>query len=189
MITDKLQFTKEGFEMQIGVNHLGHFLLTKLLIDLLEQAPTPRIVNVSSTAHYNGKINFNTFRGEIGAEKYKGMLAYGQSKLANVLFTKELARRHPQICSHCLHPGVVSTEIAGKSGNKKWWGIAWTIMSPFMLNSTKGAKTSIYLATSPEVLKINGKYFDKQKEKEPSALAKDAALAKQLWEVSEELTS
>ena len=188
LITDKLQFTKEGFELQIGVNHLGHFLLTQLLLDLLETATKPRIINLSSAAHYNGKIHFQTFKGEIGADKYKGMLAYAQSKLANVLFTKELARRYPTICSHCLHPGVVSTQIAQKNDNKKLWGILWKLMSPFMLNSAKGAKTSIYLATSPEVLTTNGKYFDKQKEKDPSPLAKDAALARQLWEVSEQLT-
>ena len=189
LVADNLQFTKEGFELQIGVNHLGHFLLTKQLIDLLEKASEPRIINVSSGAHNGAKINFNTFKGEVGAEKYKGMAAYGQSKLANILFTKELARRYPHICSHALHPGVVSTEIAGKNNNKRIWGILWTVFSPFMLNVSKGAKTSIHLATSPEVLQSNGKYFDKQKEKEPSALAKDAALAKQLWEVSEELIS
>ena len=187
LITDKLQFTKEGFELQIGVNHLGHFLLTKYLLDLLEKAPTPRIVNVSSAAHYGAKINFNTFKGELGAEKYKGMAAYGQSKLANVLFTKELARRYPKICSHSLHPGVVSTEIAKKNDNKKLWGFLWKVFSPFMLNASKGARTSVYLATSKEALQTNGKYFEKQKEKEPSPLARDAALAQQLWEISEEL--
>ena len=189
LITDKLHFTEDGFELQIGVNHLGHFLLTNNLIDLLEKAPEPRIVNVSSAAHYRGKINFNTFKGELGAEKYKGMVAYGQSKLANILFTKELARRYPTICSHSLHPGVVSTEIAKKNENKKIWGFIWRIASPFMLSTTGGAKTSIHLATSPDVLKINGKYFDKQKEKEPSALAKDAKLAQELWITSETLTS
>ena len=100
LVTDKLQFTKDGFELQIGVNHLGHFLLTTQLIDLLEKSAEPRVINVSSKAHYNGKINFNSFRGELGTEKYKGMLAYAQSKLANVLFTKELVRRYPKIC--CL---------------------------------------------------------------------------------------
>ena len=189
LITDKLQFTEDGFELQIGVNHLGHFLLTNNLIDLLEKATEPRIINVSSGAHNGAKMNFNTFKGELGAEKYKGMAAYGQSKLANILFTKELARRYPAICSHSLHPGVVSTDIAKKNENKKVWGFIWKVFSPFMLNTAKGAKTSIYLATSPEVLKVNGLYFDKQKEKEPSSLAKDATLAKQLWTISETLIS
>lgn len=189
LVTDKLKFTKEGFEMQFGVNHLGHFLLTKNLIDLLEKAPTPRIVNVSSVAHYRGKLRFDSFKGELGAEKYKGMVAYGQSKLANILFTKELAKRYPRICSHCLHPGVVGTEIGGKKDNKAWWSYIWKLMSPLLLSVEKGAKTSIYLATSPGVLKVNGKYYEKQKEKEPSALANDSELAKKLWEVSEELVS
>ncbi len=187
LITDKLQFTQEGFELQIGVNHLGHFLLTTALIDLLEQSTEPRIVNVSSKAHYKGKVKFNTFKGEVGAERYSGMAAYGQSKLANVLFTKELVNRYPKICSHALHPGVVGTEIAGKNDNKTLWRVLWKIISPVMLSPTKGAKTSVYLASSSEALATNGKYFDKQKEVAPAALANDAALAKKLWEVSEQL--
>lgn len=187
LITDELQFTKEGLEMQIGVNHFGHFLLTQQLMDLLEKAPQARIVNVSSTAHYGGKIRFDTFRGEIGEEKYSGFAAYGQSKLANVLFTKALARRYPNICSHSLHPGVVGTAFANKNGNNKWWTKLWKITKPLMLSVDKGAKTSIYLASSPAALQSNGKYFEKQREKKPSNLAEDAALAKQLWEVSEQI--
>ena len=188
LVTDKLQFTKDGYELQIGVNHLGHFLLTTQLLHLLEKSPSPRIINVSSKAHQRAKINFNTFKGEIGAEKYSGMMAYGQSKLANILFTKELAKRYPNICSHSLHPGVVGTEIAQKN-LKRIWGIIWTILSPVMLSPAKGAKTTVYLATNPDVLKINGRYFDKQKEIQPSDVAKDADLAKQLWKVSEQLIS
>ena len=187
LITDKLKLTEDGFELQIGVNHLGHFLLTNSLIDLLEKSAEPRIVTVSSKAHYRAKMNFKTFKGEVGAERYKGMAAYGQSKLANILFTKELARRYPKISSHCLHPGVVSTEIAQKNENKRLWGFMWKLFSPFMLSTAKGAKTSVYLATSSDALKTNGKYFDKQKEVAPSALAEDAALAAELWKVSEGL--
>ncbi len=189
LISDKLQFTKDGFELQIGVNHLGHFLLTKQLIGLLEEATEARIVNVSSKAHYRGKINFNTFKGELGSDKYNGMAAYSQSKLANILFTKELVKRYPKICSHSLHPGVVKTEIASKNGNKRLWRYLWKMITPFMIDTTKGAKTSVYLSSSDEVLRINGKYFEKQKEKEPSILANDPVLAKKLWEVSEELIS
>ena len=187
LVTDKLQFTKDGFEIQFGVNHLGHLLLITSLLDLLEKADTPRVINVSSKAHYRGKINFNTFKGELGAERYSGMAAYGQSKLANILFTKALVNRYPQICSHSLHPGVVGTEIAGKNNNKRSWRFIWKLFSPLMLNTTKGAKTSVFLASSSEALKTNGLYFDKQKAVEPSALAKDAALAEKLWEVSEQL--
>ncbi len=187
LVTDKLQFTEDGFELQIGVNHLGHFLLTTSLLDLLEKSKGPRVVNVSSKAHYRGKINFNTFKGEVGAERYSGMAAYGQSKLANILFTKELIKRYPKICSHALHPGVVGTEIAGKNDNKALWRVLWKVLSPIMLSPTKGAKTSVHLATSPEALVTNGLYFDKQKPVSPAAIANDTALAKKLWEVSEEL--
>ncbi len=186
LFTNTLQLTKEGFELQFGVNHLGHFLLTHLLLDALQKSAEPRIVNVSSAAHINGKINTKSFKGEIGAEKYKGLAAYAQSKLANILFTKELAQRYPNICSHALHPGVVSTEIAQKETN--WFfSTVWGLFRPVMLSAEKGARTSVYLASSPDVLKVNGKYFEKSKEKEPSPLAKDEALAKQLWEVSETL--
>ena len=187
LITDKLQFTKDGFELQIGVNHLGHFLLTTSLIDLLEKSTEPRIINVSSKAHYKGKIRFDTFNGEGGAERYNGMAAYGQSKLANILFTKEIINRYPNICSHALHPGVVGTEIAGKNDNKTLWRVLWKMLSPVMLSPTKGAKTSVYLASSREALATNGLYFDKQKAIPPAAIANDAALAKELWEVSEAL--
>jgi len=188
LFTNTLQLTKEGFELQFGVNHLGHFLLTHLLLDALQKSAAPRIVNVSSGAHYNGKINMQYFRGEMGAEKYKGMPAYQQSKLANVLFTKELARRYPNICSHALHPGVVSTEIAQKAGS---WFLAtlWRVFRPLMLTAEKGAKTSVYVASSPDVLTVNGRYFDKPKEKEPAPLAKDETLAKELWEASEKMIS
>lgn len=187
LIATKLQFTKEDHELTIGVNHLGHFLLTTRLIDLLEQSDEPRIINVSSGAHYRGKIDFDSFKGEHGVKKYNGMEAYSQSKLANILFTKELARRYPSICSHSLHPGVVATEIAEKNDNKAWWKIVWKLFKPVMLSPAKGALTSVYLASSPEALKTNGKYFEKQKEKEPSKIANDMDLAIKLWEVSEEL--
>jgi len=187
LVTDKLQFTQDGFELQIGVNHLGPFLLTTQLINLLEKSSEPRIINLSSKAHFNGSIRLDTFKGEIGSKKYKGMAAYSQSKLANVLFTKELARRYPSICSHCLHPGVVNTDIAAKNDNKTLWKVAWKLISPFMMTPRKGAKTSVYLATSSEALKTNGKYFDEQKEKQPATIADDELLAKNLWEYSEKL--
>jgi len=186
LVTNSLQFTSEGFEMQIGVNHLGPFLLTHELLGLLHKSDQPQIINVSSMAHYRGNINFNTFKGEIGSEKYKGMAAYRQSKLANVLFTQEMARRYPDITTHCLHPGVVRTMIGNKAGglfNK----VVWSMAKPFMISVKKGAQTSIYLATNEKVTEVNGKYFDNQKEKKPSSLARDEQLAAKLWEVSSEL--
>lgn len=187
--TDKLQFTKDGFELHMGVNHFGHFLLTTSLIDLIQEPKEGRVVNVSSDAHYRGKINFDTFRGEIGIDRYKGMPSYGQSKLANVLFTKELARRYPSIMSHSLHPGVVGTNIAKKNDNGRIWKMMWGLFKPLMLSPEKGTLTSIYLASADEPLKMNGKYFSKRKEKAPSDIANDEALALKLWEVSEELVS
>ena len=184
--TDKLQFTKEGFELQIGVNHLGHFLLTMELLNHLSISDQPRIINVSSNAHFRGKINFDSFKGEIG---FKGIAGYSQSKLANVLFTNELARRYPKIISHSLHPGGVRTDIAKKNDNSLLWKTVWTIATPFLITIEKGAKTPIYLAQSDEPLKVNGRYFYKQKEINPSKLATDKVLAKKLWEVSEKLVA
>lgn len=189
VVTDKLKFTKEGFELQMGVNHLGHFLLTTQLIDWLDQSTNARIINVSSDAHYRGKINFNNFKGELVKNKFKGIMAYSNSKLANVLFTKELARRHPSITSHSLHPGVVGTQIAMKNNNGLLWGGLWKIFTPFMLSPAKGARTTIYLANSNEANKTNGNYFYKQKEKEPSESAQDEKLSAELWDVSTKLVA
>lgn len=187
LVTDKLQFTKDGFELQIGVNHLGHFLLTNGLINLLLKSNEPRIINLSSKAHYKGKINFDTFKGEIGVDNYNGLMAYRQSKLANVLFTTELARRYPAIHSHSLHPGVVGTAIAEKNDNGRLWKVVWKLLASLMLSAEQGALTSIYLASSDEALKSNGKYFTKRKEVAPAKIANDEILAKKLWAVSAEL--
>lgn len=189
VVTDKLQFTKDGFELQIGVNHLGHFLLTTELLKILSESNIPRIINVSSNAHFRGKINFDTFKGEIGYQNFNGMAAYGQSKLANVLFTKELARRYPKIISHSLHPGVVRTGIANKNDNSRLWQTMWTIAKPFMLTPKNGARTSIYLAESNEVLNVNGRYYHRQKEIKASKLSNDQGLAEKLWEVSRKIVA
>lgn len=184
---DKPQLTEDGFELQIGVNHLGHFLLTSELLDLIKASSSPRIINVSSDAHYRGKINFDSFRGESRQLLFNGMTGYAQSKLANVLFTKELARRYPAIITHSLHPGVVQTQIAYKNDNSRLWKSLWKLAEPLMISPAKGAKTSIFLAESEEVLKGNGRYYNKCKEKAPSQVAKDQELAEKLWAVSEEL--
>lgn len=189
VVTDKLQFTKDGFELHIGVNHLGHFLLTSELIDLLLISEKPRIINVSSNAHLRGEIKFDTFEGSSNNKNFKGMKSYSQSKLANVLFTKELARRHPNITSHSLHPGVVRTNIANKNDNSKLWKAMWTLAKPIMLTPEKGAGTSIYLAQSNEVLDVNGRYYYKKREFKPSAFADDKVLAERLWDISKELVS
>jgi|AntRauTorckE5430_2_1112549.scaffolds.fasta_scaffold11266_2 NAD(P)-dependent dehydrogenase (short-subunit alcohol dehydrogenase family) len=181
LIVDNYKTTVEGFEWQFGVNHIGHFYLTNLLIDHILAANAPRIVNVSSAIHYSGVLDFDTFDQPI--TDYSSMKFYAQSKLANVLFTKGLAKRYPKILVNALHPGVVGTSFG--NGDMKWYfkGI-WTIMKPFLLTAEKGAKTSIYLASSP-LVDISGKYFDKSTEKQPSKLADDEALSEKLWAYSE----
>jgi NAD(P)-dependent dehydrogenase (short-subunit alcohol dehydrogenase family) len=181
LIVDNYKTTAEGFEWQFGVNHIGHFLLTNLLIANILAANAPRIVNVSSAIHYSGVLDFDTFEQPI--TDYSGMKFYAQSKLANILFTKSLAKRYPKILVNALHPGVVGTNFG--NGEMKWYfkGI-WTIMKPFLLTAEKGARTSIYLASSP-LVDVSGKYFDKSAEKRPSKLADDQALAEKLWAYSE----
>ncbi|MDX1939247.1 MAG: SDR family oxidoreductase [Saprospiraceae bacterium] len=182
--TSYLQKTEEGFEMQFGVNHLGHFLLTYLLLPSLQAAERPRIVNVASNGHYGGKIDFNNLRGEKFVKKYYGFEAYAQSKLANVLFTKEFSRRYPDMICNCLHPGGVSTNIATKNANTLATAI-WNLAKPFLMSPEQGAQTSIYLASSPKVNEINGQFFDeKQKIRKPSRLARNNELAKKLWDIS-----
>ena len=185
--TSQLELTQDGFERQFGVNHLGHFLLTRLLLDQLRQAPDPRVINVSSVAYLRGQIDFNNLRGEKGPKHYNGLKAYAQSKLANVLFTRELARRHPEINAYAVHPGPVRTRIGNKHSN--WYAsLFWHLLKVFMVSAEKGARTSVYLATSPEAEGASGQFFDdKQRQRKLSEAAKDEALARRLWEVSEEM--
>ena len=176
-----LRLTADGFEEQIGVNHLGHFLLTSLLLERLLASAPARVVTVSSMMHAGGKIDFASFRAP---EKYDAMAAYRQSKLANVLFANELARRTAgkRVTSNSLHPGGVATEIARDA---PWWmraGMRVVGMSP-----EKGARTSVLLASAPELESTTGKYFVSGREKEPSALALDRALAERLWDESAKL--
>lgn len=181
LIVGDYKTTVEGFEYQFGVNHLGHFYLTNLLLPMILEREAARIVNVSSGIHYQGKLDFNSLR--TAPEKYGSMEYYAQSKLANILFTKSLAKRYPKIITNSLHPGVVGTGFG--SGDVAWYfkGV-WSLMKPFLMNPEKGAATSIYLASSDKV-QVSGKYFDKQKEKSSSKLSNDTTLAEQLWEYSE----
>ncbi len=184
LFTSYLQHTTEGFELQFGVNHLGHFLLTQLLLPQLEAAAAPHVINVASHGHYAGAIDFDNLRGEKGAAAYRGLKAYAQSKLANVLFTLEFARRYPHIRCNALHPGGVRTRIANKQGN--WLiSLGWTVGKLLMISEEAGARTPIYLAADPSAAAFTGLYFDeKQRQRPPAQLAQDEALAKQLWEAS-----
>jgi NAD(P)-dependent dehydrogenase (short-subunit alcohol dehydrogenase family) len=178
--------TADGLEMTFAVNHLAYFLLTKLLLDVLKASSPSRIVNVSSGDHSNGTIDFDDLQGEKG---YKGPKAYSQSKLANVLFTYELARRieGTGITANCLHPGAgVRTNFG--SGVSGIFGFMVRALRPFMISPEKGAETSIYLASSPEVEGLSGRYFVKKGETRSSDMSYDERLARRLWEVSAQLT-
>lgn len=188
VFTNELQYSDDGIELQFAVNHLGHFLLTKLLLPLLKAAPAGRIVNLASVAHFHGKLDFESLTGEDGPECYNGLEAYARSKLANVLFTRELARRYPEIESNCLHPGVIRTRIANKE--TRWFiSLFWNLYKPFMRSTRCGARTPLYLAMSPEVRNVTGRYFDeRQCCRKPSVLARDPELAHELWEWSDVMT-
>lgn len=178
-----LEKTAQGYEKQFGVNHLGHFLLTKLLLGMLEKAPAPRVVNVSSHLHYGGQIDFDNLRGEKAG--YNGMKAYAQSKLANVLFAREFARRYPHIACNALHPGVVRTRFANKSGGLLY-SLGWTLVKPFLISVEQGAQNSIRAASDPALSGVTGQYFDPRKgPRYPSRTAQDPNLALRLWEWSE----
>jgi len=182
-MTKERILTKDGFEMCWGLNHLSYFLLTNELMPLLEQAKKARIVNVASMAHARSFIDFDDLQGE---KKYEMWKNYGQSKLANVMFTYALARRlkDSDITANCVHPGVVGTGFIANIGIlEKFFA---PLVKLVLISPAKGAKTSIYLASSPEVAGISGKYFAKSKEKRSSDLSYDEAVQEQLWEISTE---
>ena len=185
IIPRKRLVTVDGLEMQFAVNHLAPFLLTNLLLSVLESSAPARIVTVSSEMHRGATIDFDDLQSE---GSYQPTRVYSQTKLANILFTYELARRleGSNVTANCLHPGVVATKL-----------LADGIGIPTALKSTtrfigaspdKGAKTSIYLAASAAVEGVNGKYYVRQKAVQSSETSHDENLASRLWEVSAELT-
>ena len=177
--------TVDGYEYTLALDHLSHFLLTSLLMDIIKKSAPSRIINVSSSAHMFGHLDFDDLMGE---KKYGAMRAYGQAKLANLLFTYELARRlaGTGVTVNALHPGVVKTNFG--AGMKGRWRIFITLGKPFNISARKGAETSIYLASSPEVARVSGKYFAKKKEKRSSKESYDESVAKRLWSESARLT-
>ncbi len=176
--------TADGFELMFGTNHLGHFLLTVMLMDRLRAAERPRVVTVSSKMHFDAHgIDFERVRRR--TRSFTGMPEYRVSKLANVLFTKELARRLGPSGPHsyAVHPGVVASDI--------WRRIPWPIrplVTRRMLTNEEGAATSLYCATSPDVADHTGRYYTRCREKAPSPLAEDPELAARLWKKSVEWT-
>lgn len=180
------QVTADGYEMTFALNHLNYFLLTRRLWDTLVANAPARIVNVSSDAHYTGKINFDDLMGE---QKYSSWAAYSQSKLANVMFTYELARRleGSGATANVLHPGFVATGFGRNNGGL--WSMVMPLAHRFARNPAKGAETSIYLASSPAVAQTSGKYFSDRKEKKSSDISYDVAAQRRLWEMSDALVT
>ncbi|HSV77198.1 MAG TPA: SDR family oxidoreductase [Bacteroidales bacterium] len=178
--------TEDGFELQFGVNHLGHFLLTNELHDLIIKSAPARIINVSSGAHKFGAIHLDDIHLE---KRFTFMRAYAQSKLANVLFTYHLAEKlaGTGVTVNCLHPGAVATQLGINRENGFGRGLT-RLLKPFFLTPETGAETSIYLATSEEVSNITGKYFRNKKSVPSSKRSYDKEMAKKLWELSEKLT-
>jgi NAD(P)-dependent dehydrogenase (short-subunit alcohol dehydrogenase family) len=182
----KRSTTVDGIEYTFAVNHLAPFLLTNLLLERIKAGSPSRIITTSSVAHRGAHINFDDLQFE--RRRYNGVKAYGQSKLANILFTKELSRRAngSGVTSNCFHPGAVRTNLV-QSG-PWYYRLIWAIISPFFISPRRGADTAIYLASSPEVEGISGKYFVKRKEVTLSDFADDYDAAVRLWKISEELT-
>lgn len=178
---NQLELTEQGFEAQIGVNYLGHYLLTRLLLPKLRAGAKARIVHVSSMLHARGEIDFDNFKGEKG---YKAFDAYYQSKLANLIFSNELARRleGTAVSSNALHPGGIRTDIMRHSNFVVRFA-TWLIFKPV----SEGAKTSVMLASDPDLADVSGCYFDGGREKTPATKALDRGLAEELWERSAEM--
>ena len=177
--------TADGLEHTFALNYLAPFLLTNLLLDRLIASAPARIVSVSSGAHTAGRLDFDDLQGE---RKYSGQRAYNASKLANVMFTYELARRMrgTGVTSTVLHPGVVGTAF-GAEDQSAFFTVILPLIRPFMRTIAKGAATSIYLASSRQVEGVTGRYFANSKPKKSSKSSYDIAAAGRLWQVSADL--
>jgi NAD(P)-dependent dehydrogenase (short-subunit alcohol dehydrogenase family) len=186
LIIENRQTSAQGYEMTLAINHLGHFLLTHLLLDLLEKSPEARVINVSSEAHKYGRLDFSDLQL---TGKYEAMRSYGNSKLANILFTRQLARgtESKGISVYSLHPGFVATGFGTQFSNPLY-KVTMALMRPFAIDAETGAQTSIYLASSPEVKGKTGLYFVKNRPKKPSREALSDYNAKTLWDMSVQLT-
>ena len=181
----KRQLSVDGIEMTFALNHLAYFLLTLLLLDPITAGASARIINVSSGAHYGGKLDFDDLQNE---RAYNSWKAYSQSKLSNIYFTYELARRleGKAITVNALHPGFVATNFGKSNGGvfRPIFGLAHLgAISPI-----QGAQTSIYLASSPEVEGVTGKYFERKQALRSSEVSYDASAARRLWDASLQLT-
>ena len=185
LVSGKRSLTEDGYETTFAVNHLAPFLLTNLLLERLMASAPARVVTTSSDAHRGGRIELDDLQGE---RRWSSWSAYSNSKLANVLFTRALARRveGKAVVANCLHPGVIRTRLG--RGTPAPIRLGWRAVSLFFKSADRGAETIVYLATSPQAGEITGGYFVDSRQTRPSARAADDGIAEQLWARSEELT-
>jgi retinol dehydrogenase-12 len=185
LMAGQRRVTADGYDEVFAVNHLAPFLLTNLLLSQLTAAGPARVITVSSDAHAAARLDLDDLQLEHG---WEGWRAYAGSKLANILFTRELARRlaGSAVTANCAHPGLVRTRFGREVRGPLRAGV--TLARPFMLSPQRGAATIVYLATSPRVAGATGGYYVKSRPREPSPAARDDAAARRLWQLSEELT-
>ena len=179
------EVTEDGLERTFALNHMSYFVLTNLLLENLKRAGKARIVSTASDAHRGGKFDFADLQSE---HRYRGFVVYARSKLMNILFTRELARRlqGTGVTANCLHPGFVATRFGDNNSGltRSVFGLA----KHFALTPEKGARTLIYLASSPAVESVSGQYFDKSKPATPSKEAQNDVAAAKLWQISAEIS-
>ncbi|MDE3177237.1 MAG: SDR family NAD(P)-dependent oxidoreductase [Pseudomonadota bacterium] len=180
------RLTAEGLERTFALNHMSYFVVTAHLLDRLTAAPAARIVCTASQAHRGARLDFDDLQGE---KRFNGLRAYQRSKLANILFTRELARRlaGTGVTANCLHPGVVASRFADEAGG--WAAPIFALVKRFAISPERGADTLLFLAQSAEVAGVSGEYFAKRKLAPTSGPARDPTAAKRLWEISERLSA
>ena len=190
LIQTERRETVDGFEVTFGTNHLGTFLLNQILLPRLRKSAPARIVVVASNAHWRIKdgLDFDDLQSK---RRYVAVDVYSASKLANILFTRQLAKRleGSGVTANCLHPGVVASNFNADGGTGGMWGFTFKWLRPFLLTPKKGARTSVHLCCEPGIGTVNGAYFESCREATPSHAALDDAAALRLWEISEALCS
>lgn len=187
VVNMRRRLTEDGLEETFAVNHMAYFLLTRLLEARLRECAPARIVNVASDAHRMGRLDLSDLQSErayAGLPVVTAFRVYGTSKLANILFTRELARRlaGSGVTANCVHPGPVATRLGQNNG--RLGRLLTGALRPFFLTPAQGAETSIYVASAPGLSQVSGAYFAKKREREPSAAARDDEAARALWDAS-----
>jgi NAD(P)-dependent dehydrogenase (short-subunit alcohol dehydrogenase family) len=185
LVSGRRKLTDDGHETTFAVNHLAPFLLTNLLLEHMSASAPARVVTTSSDAHRGGRIDLDDIQGE---KRWSAWSAYSNSKLANVLFTRALARRlgSTGVTANCLHPGVIRTRLG--RGTPLPVRVGWRLVSLFFKSPKSGASTIVHLASSPEVEGVSGGYFVDSRQRTPSSRAQDDELGERLWDLSERLT-